>query len=132
MVTLPKALLQPITEHRARIEQIYKHDRAAGLAGVHLPTAMAVKHPAAAESWEWFWLFPGASLSVEPRSGLNRRHALHEINISRELARAAKMAMLTKRVTAHVLRHSFATHLILRGVELMPFAPHAQVTLRAA
>ncbi|MEQ1935557.1 MAG: integron integrase, partial [Fimbriimonadaceae bacterium] len=118
VVTLPKALLQPITEHRARIEQIYKHDRAEGLAGVHLPNAMEVKHPAAAESWEWFWLFPGASQSADPRSGLHRRHHLHDINISRELARAAKMAGLTKRVTAHVLRHSFATHLILRGVDI--------------
>jgi site-specific recombinase XerD len=43
-----------------------------------------------------------------------------------------KLIDLGKRVTAHTLRHSFATHLILRGVELMPFAPHAQVTLRAA
>lgn len=70
MVTLPKALLQPITEHRARIEQIYKHDRAAGLAGVHLPTAMAVKHPAAAENWEWFWLFDShASSGVSRPAG---------------------------------------------------------------
>ena len=118
IVTLPKTLLQPMAEHRARIEQIYKHDRAAGLVGVYLPNAIAVKHPAAAESWEWFWLFPGAGLSADPRSGLHRRHHLHEINISRELARASKMAMLTKRVTAHVLRHSFATHLILRGVDI--------------
>jgi integron integrase len=118
IVTLPKVLLHPLAEHRARIEQIHKRDRAAGLPGVYLPNALAVKHPAASESWEWFWLFPSPSLSVDPRSGIQRRHHANDINISRELARAAKMAALTKRVTAHVLRHSFATHLILRGVDI--------------
>lgn len=117
-VTLPKTLLQPIAEHRARIEQIHQQDRKAGLPGVALPQAMAVKHPAAAQSWEWFWLFPGSSPSDDPRTGIHRRHHLHEVNISRELARAAKLAGLTKRVTAHVLRHSFATHLLLRGVDI--------------
>lgn len=118
IATLPKVLLQPLTEHRARIEQLHKQDRAAGLAGVYLPNALAVKHPAAAESWEWFWLFPSPNLSVDPRTGILRRHHINDINISRELARAAKMAGLTKRVTAHALRHSFATHLILRGVDI--------------
>lgn len=63
-------------------------------------------------------MFPGGSPSVDPRSGVTRRHHLHEIGISRELARATKLAGVEKRVTAHVLRHSFATHLILRGVDI--------------
>jgi len=55
---------------------------------------------------------------VDPRSGIHRRQHLHDINISRELARASKMTAITKRVTAYSLRHSFATHLILRGVDI--------------
>lgn len=118
VITLPKTLQQPLSEHRARIEQIHRQDRAEGLPGVALPHAFEVKHPAAAESWEWFWMFPAPSPSLDPRSGIHRRHHLHDINISRELARASKMAAITKRVTAHSLRHSFATHLILRGVDI--------------
>lgn len=118
VITLPKLLRQPLTEHRARIKQLHETDRKEGLPGVMLPQAMAVKHPAAAESWEWFWMFPGSQPATDPRSGIRRRHHLHDVNISRELARASKLAGITKRVTAHCLRHSFATHLILRGVDI--------------
>ena len=80
---------------------------------------MEVKQPHAGETWPWFWLFPAGGESVDPRSGVRRRHHIHEIGISRELGRAAGLAQLGKRVTAHVLRHSFATHLILRGVDIL-------------
>ncbi len=113
-----KTLLQPMAEHRDRVELIHQADRKSGVPGVYLPHAMEIKHPAAAVSWEWFWMFPSGSLSKDPRTGVERRHHLHEINISRELARATKLADLSRRVTAHVLRHSYATHLILRGVDI--------------
>jgi len=118
VLTLPTSLAQPLKEHRERVALLHQADRAAGLPGVSLPGAMETKHPAAALSWEWFWLFPGSRVSTDPRSGIVRRHHLHDIAISRELARAAKLAGIPKRVTAHVLRHSFATHLLLRGVDI--------------
>lgn len=118
VLTLPKSLSQPLAEHRERIRLIHAAEREAGVPGVHLPHAMETKHPAAAVSWEWFWMFPSRQLSVDPRSGVERHHHLHEMAISRELSRAAKLAGIGKRVTAHTLRHSFATHLILRGVDI--------------
>lgn len=118
VVSLPKSLVPALVEHLGRIEQIYHGDRAAGAAGVALPGAMEVKQPHGGETWPWFWLFPAAGESVDPRSGIRRRHHIHGIGISRELARAGAMAQLGKRVTAHSLRHSFATHLLLRGVDI--------------
>jgi integron integrase len=118
VIPLPKSLRPALVEHLARVEMIHLADRKAGLAGVHLPHAMEVKHPGAAVTLPWFWVFPAPGLSVDPRSGVERRHHLHEVNVSRELARAAKLAGIKKRVTAHVLRHSYATHLLLRGVDI--------------
>ena len=118
VLTLPKTLRQPLGEHLARVERVHRADRKAGLPGVVLPGALTTKSAGMAESWVWFWAFPAQSPTEDPRSGTRRRHHLHEIGISRELARAAKLAELTKRVTAHCLRHSFATHLLLRGVDI--------------
>jgi integron integrase len=120
VIPLPKLLRQPLEEHRGRVELLHQADRRAGVPGVALPGGLEQRPGGLAlgESWTWFWMFPSGSLSEDPRSGLRRRHHLHEINVSRELARAARMARIEKRVTAHVLRHSYATHLLLRGVDI--------------
>jgi integrase len=118
VIPLPKSVRQALGERRARVEQRFAADRREGQPGVALPDAQEVKQPRAGEPWPWYWMFPAAGLSVDPRSGSRRRHHLHEIGIARQLARAAKLAGLEKRVTAHVLRHSYATHLLLRGVDI--------------
>lgn len=106
VVSLPKSLLPGLKEHLDRIRQTFDGDRREGRSGVFLPGAMEEKQPHAGETWPWFWLFPAAGEAVDPRSGITRRHHIHEIGISRELGRAARMAQLGKRVTAHALRHS--------------------------
>lgn len=117
-MVLPKALLEPLREHLKKVRRYYDEDRREERPGVALPHALAEKNPGAAVSWPWFWFFPSRSRSEDPRSGEVRRHHLHEISVTRELGRAAAIAGLTRRVTAHVLRHSYATHLILRGVDI--------------
>jgi integron integrase len=118
VITLPRNLVPALAEHRARTQQIYEADRRADIPGVALPHALSVKFPQAGKSWEWFWFFASSRVYEDKEKELHGRHHLHEIAISRELARAAKLANLNKRVTAHCLRHSFATHLLLRGVDI--------------
>ncbi len=119
VLTLPKSVVGALEAQLQRCRVIYEKDRADGVAGVYLPNAYDVKNPAAGTSWPWFWLFPSGSISADPRAdGLERRHHAHEARVSRALAAAVKVAGLDMKVTAHTLRHSFATHLILRGVDV--------------
>jgi integron integrase len=118
VLTLPKSLLNPLEEHVRRVKAVFEADRREGVPGVSLPHAMAIKNPSAATSWPWTWFFPSSRVYENVEKGMQGRHHLHEIAVTRELERCAKQAALSKRVTAHVLRHSFATHLILSGVDI--------------
>jgi len=118
ITVLPERLQAGLKAQIERLRQRFQTDREEGLAGVWLPEGLARKYPKAGVCWEWQWLFPSREASVDPVSGIRRRHHLIDTSFQRILKRAAYAAKIDKRVTPHVLRHSFATHLLEAGADI--------------
>ncbi len=115
---LSEAVKEPLRLHLPKVKVLHDRDLAAGHGEVYLPGALARKYPHAAREWKWQYVFPSATLSVDPRSGKVRRHHISDKGIQSAIGTAVKKAGIMKHATVHTLRHSFATHLLMKGVNI--------------
>ncbi|MCP5206756.1 MAG: integron integrase [Hahellaceae bacterium] len=118
VVPLPVKLVEPIRSHMASIKVQHTEDLSNGLGSTYMSADLVKKYGKSDKQWVWQYVFPSAKHSVDPKSGAVRRHHIHESTLQKAVRTVSRKVEISKRVSCHTFRHSYATHLLERGMDI--------------
>ena len=115
---IPQTLKLDLQNQIQKVKMVHKEDVENGLGEVYLPEALSRKYRNAKKELGWQYLFPSKKISKDPRSSIQRRHHLFESGLQAAVKTAVRKTKLTKTISCHTFRHSFATHMLENGVNI--------------
>jgi integron integrase len=118
VVPMPKAVMNELKQQIEASCLEHRSDLVQGYGKVYMPEALARKYPNAENEFRWQYVFPSKTIARDPRSGVYRRHHIHESSLQKQIHKASRRAGINKKVNCHCLRHSFATHLLESGYDI--------------